>query len=169
MKDEYEQKADEFMTKTGTTMNVKFLRHGKHFVDDKDDRDVYEITLSRNGRYYVFNFGQSIAHSGKYTYYSSTKGKIVTNDKTQLNKLVGRHVSLGECRINKEQQEPNSYDILSCLTKYDPESFQDFCDNFGYDNDSIKHKIIYDSVVSEWNNVKMLYNEQELEMLRKIE
>lgn len=33
---------------------------------------------------------------------------------------------------------PNEYDVLACLDFNVPESFEDFCDEFGYDPDPIK-------------------------------
>lgn len=43
--------------------------------------------------------------------------------------------------INEGSNEPTMYDILTCLTKYDVGSYEDFCDNFGYDKffDKIDH------------------------------
>lgn len=34
--------------------------------------------------------------------------------------------------------KPNEYDLLSCLCKYDPDTFENFCWEFGYDTDSRK-------------------------------
>ena len=34
--------------------------------------------------------------------------------------------------IQAGSTEPSVYDVLACLTKYDPESFEYFCDCFGY-------------------------------------
>ena len=31
---------------------------------------------------------------------------------------------------------PTAYDLLTCITKSGPGSFEDFCSEFGYDNDS---------------------------------
>ena len=30
---------------------------------------------------------------------------------------------------------PDEYDIITCITKYDPGSFEDFCSDFGYDTE----------------------------------
>jgi hypothetical protein len=166
---EYDKQALKFLSETKTEMIISFLKYGKHFIDDKDERDIYQITLKRGERIYTFNFGQSIIHSGRYTYYSSAKGRIVSNDKKQLNKLAGRTLSLGECKINDEQREPSAYDILASLIKNNPQSFKDFCADYGYFEDSIKTKKVYDAVLDEWQNLERLYSEEELEMLRDIQ
>jgi hypothetical protein len=62
---DYQQQGIDFLKATQTVMNVKFLRNGKHFDDDKENRDIYEIELFRNDRSYKFEFGQSINDSGK--------------------------------------------------------------------------------------------------------
>ncbi len=38
---DYEEQANKFLSKTGTEFSAKFLKHGKHFEDDKEDRDIY--------------------------------------------------------------------------------------------------------------------------------
>ena len=69
-KTDYQAQPNEFLAKTKTTMRVKYLRNGKHFAEDKDSRDIYRITFSRgelgvNFKEWSFNFGQSIANSGR--------------------------------------------------------------------------------------------------------
>lgn len=64
---------------------------------------------------------------------------------------------------------PTVYDVLACLTKWNPGSFEEFCADYGYDTDSINAKRIYDAVVQEWLQVSKMFNEKELEELRGIE
>lgn len=64
---------------------------------------------------------------------------------------------------------PTIYDVLSCLTKYDPDSFENFCGDYGYDTDSRKAEKVYKAVVKEWEAMTRLFNEEELEQLRKIQ
>ena len=69
--------------------------------------------------------------------------------------------------INKQDyKDPSEYSILSCLTKYDPESFSDFCGEFGYeeycdncDSPNRKSYKIYKQVVKEWENVNRLFSD----------
>lgn len=73
--------------------------------------------------------------------------------------------------INKTKsgEAPTAYDVLACLTKYDPESFEDFCSNYGYDTDSRNAKNIYKAVKKEYLNLCTLYTAQELEKLAEIQ
>lgn len=54
---------------------------------------------------------------------------------------------------------PKLYDVLSCLTKYDPESFENFCSEFGCDQDSRKAERTYKAVCKEWKAVNRLFND----------
>lgn len=63
------------------------------------------------------------------------------------------------------REKPDMYDILSCLTKCDPGSLENFCSEFGYDTDSIKANITYTAVCREWNGVQRLFGDILKEML----
>jgi hypothetical protein len=69
---------------------------------------------------------------------------------------------------------PNAYDVLACLTKYDPESFEDFCASYGYEqyNDYGRtNKValrVYNAVVKEFENVCLLWDDVQIEQLQEI-
>lgn len=63
---------------------------------------------------------------------------------------------------------PTAYDVLACLTKYDPGTFENFCGDFGYDIDSRKAYKTYKAVIKEWKNVELLFTAEELEQLQEI-
>lgn len=65
--------------------------------------------------------------------------------------------------------EPTMYDVLACLTKYDPGSFDDFCSDFGYSNDSISALHTYGRVMEEWLMMARMFSHDELELLREIQ
>lgn len=64
--------------------------------------------------------------------------------------------------------KPSAYDVLACLTKYDPDTFSHFCDEFGYDTDSRKALALYESIQQEWDMVRRFFSSDELETLREI-
>ena len=64
---------------------------------------------------------------------------------------------------------PKPYDVLACLTKYDPGTFENFCGDMGYNDDSIRSKAIYKSVMSEWKKVLTFFTPDELEKLLEIQ
>jgi hypothetical protein len=179
MKTDYQKQADDFLTRTNTSFQATFLRHDKHFTDDKDTRDIYRITLKRGGRGYAFNFGQSINCSGQYKVVSGCtlladagyhKGQGLSLSEYKKALIVCSN-NPGGLIVKNENffSEPTAYDVLACLTKYDPGDFENFCSDYGYDTDSRKAEKIYKSVLDEWHNVAMLWNDEELELLREIQ
>ena len=66
-------------------------------------------------------------------------------------------------------QEPAIYDVLTCLQKYDVGTFENFCDEFGYTNDSRKAERIYKAVVKEFNNMSRLFTPDELDFLNEMQ
>ena len=122
MESEYTKQANDFMKKTGTTMKAVYVGHKPYFVDDKESRDIYRITLKRNGDRYTFRFGQSINDSDGNT-------------------------------------PPTLYDVLASITKSDPESFSNFCSEYGYNADSRKALKTFHAVEKEWENVNRLFND----------
>lgn len=71
--------------------------------------------------------------------------------------------------ISEGSNEPTLYSVLTCLTKYDPESFEDFCANYGYDEDSRNAEKTYKAVLKEWENMNRLFTSEELELLTIIQ
>ena len=178
MKSKYEQQAEAFLKATNTEFNCEFLKHGKHFVDDKETRDIYRITLTRGRRSYAFNFGQSIACSGFY--YTMGKQKLfidrkylLKENKANLIHHIRREANFQFMNNGKSDTihypvAPTAYDVLACLTKNDPDTFENFCSEFGYDEDSRKAEKIYNAVVEEWRNVCALFTDEEIEQLQEI-
>jgi len=68
--------------------------------------------------------------------------------------------------------EPDLYDVLACLTKYDPYSLENFASEYGYDlyEDYRQTKKIYNAVVKEYTAVMRLFGDdpEALEALRDI-
>lgn len=61
--------------------------------------------------------------------------------------------------FKNQGQEPTAYDILSVLTKSEPGTFQQFCDDFGYDVDSISALATYKAVQKEWAGVVRVFGD----------
>jgi hypothetical protein len=178
-KTSYEIQAEEFLTKTNTILKVKFLKNDFHFDNDKEKRDIYEITLIRGERKFKFKFGQSLNDSGI---------KIVNRNTRKVFKKFSRSEYIDDNGNFKESTfryrcgwqfssideivlpvAPDAYSILACLEKYGYEDFMDFCIQFDYDSDSRKAEKIYNAVQKEYDNLCMLYSHEEVEMLREIQ
>lgn len=118
----YTKQANDF----AKTHNVKLSFIGepeykKHFTDDIENcRYVFKCKLSRKGKTYTFDFGQSIRAGA---------------------------------------EEPNLYDILSCLQKYAVGDFKNFCSEFDYDEDSRRAEKIYKAVCKEWKAIDRMFSD----------
>ena len=174
----YEQQAIDFLAKTNTELTVKFVKNGKHFDDDKHERDIYNITLKRGNRIMNFNFGQSLNASGEYRVLKHLQNKVwceqTTGGKIHFTpgeyKLLKARFNIDKDIIkNPNYSAPTAYDILACLTKYDPGTLEDFCDEFGYDLDSKKVEKTYNAVKKEYTDLCTLFTDEEIEQLAEIQ
>lgn len=154
---DYLKQAQDFLGKTRTKLEIDYIGHGHYFEDDKETRDIYRFTLTRDGRKYTAKFGQSIVHSGTAT---------SNFELTKQAKLDGDWPRKGT--IARKRQAPTAYDILSCLNKYEPRTFEDFCGNFGCDTDSRKAERVYFAVQKEWDGIRRIWSEKEREQLAEI-
>lgn len=50
METNYLKQATDFLTKVGATVKIKFLKYDKHFRDDKDCRNMYRVTIRKDGK-----------------------------------------------------------------------------------------------------------------------
>jgi len=179
---EYDKQAEDFLKETKTEFKAEFLKNDFHFKDDKEKRDIYSITLKKGNREFKFNFGNSLNSSVRfrivqgYLYNDalksmkekglSSKGCNTIEDKR---KYFGYFIGCGNVfEENKNFKIPNAYDVLSCLTKNEVGSFKEFCDNFGYDDDSIKAEKTFKAVQEEYKEIAILYNDEEIQKLQEI-
>ena len=65
-------------------------------------------------------------------------------------------------------KKPTMYDILACMTKYDPGSFENFCGEYGYDEDSRSEEKTYKAVCKEWDAVNRMFSSEALEEMSEI-
>ncbi len=77
--------------------------------------------------------------------------------------------SFGQSIVNTEKSiDPKPYDVLAAITKHDVGTFENFCDDFGYDKDSRKAEKIYNACVKEYEAVERLFGDI-LEELQEIQ
>ncbi len=188
---DYNKQANDFLKKTNTEFSAKFVKHDFYFSDDKEKRDIYEITLKRGNRQAVFNFGQSLNNSGLRLF--NKNGERTKHKSFEIPAEILKKIT--EAKTKEEQQKarislihwfnntyfnlsgltfkvstpPTAYDVLACLQKNEVGRFENFCSDFGYDTDSIKAHKIYVDVVKEYDNLKMLYTDEELNALSEIQ
>jgi len=78
-------------------------------------------------------------------------------------------INFGEGIQAKTIIHPSAYDFLTCLTKNDPGTFENFCGDFGYDEDSRSAERVYKAVCKEWEQVSAFFTASEIELLQEIQ
>jgi hypothetical protein len=71
--------------------------------------------------------------------------------------------------IANKGKHPEAYDVLAGLDSQIYDTFKEFCDEFGYDSDSMKAHEIWISVNELAKKLQGFFNEQELEALSNIQ
>jgi len=69
---DYEKQALDFLTDTGTTLDILWSECRPYFLGDKEERNVYEFTLRNKNGEYSGTFGDSIVNTkanNRPTYY----------------------------------------------------------------------------------------------------
>lgn len=137
---EYTKQAIDFLKKANATMDIEFvgLAVNKDWKE-RERRNLYEITLSTPRGSMVFDFWDSIHN-------------------TKITRLKGK----------KAAAMPTAYDILACMTKYDPGTFENFCADFGYDEDSRTAERIYFATQKEYAQLAKIFTPEQLEEMQEI-
>lgn len=165
----YIEQATDFLQKTHAEMKIDFVG----FVVNKEwkeeeSRCLYKITLTSPYGSMVFDFWDSIHNTRikKMTLkeYSEKHYKISYGD------LTGKEISIARKELTEKKKAavPSVYDVLACLTKYDPGTFEDFCSDYGYDEDSRTAERVYFAVQKEYTRLAKLFTPDEMEELAEI-
>ena len=160
-------------------MEVEFKAFGKHFEYDKHERFIFKITLKRGQRQFSFDFGDSLKDA------ETSFRKIIERNSVYFMTGWAKHFQYPPRVLADEDavkelkrllsknldkiENPTAYDVLTCLTKNDPGTFKDFCEEFGYDEDSRNAERVYKAVCDEWQNVKTIWTDSEIENLQEIQ
>ena len=151
-------------------VKIKFTGIKKHFPTDKEERltGVFKIAKGYQtkenafirGQEIEFNFGFSIAdteifiknQSGWYRgkYYDGVMGS-----------------DLQKNRDKKEFMGGLLYTCLACCSSdyYVPIDFDEFCGEFGYDNDSIAAKDTWERCLKQSSKLQRIFKEEEIQCL----
>lgn len=128
--------------------------HGKH----------YRCTLSKKGKGHVsFDFWNSYSDE-EFNFVRANSHSV---DEKTVSRVLGKGNNMTPL-INRKRRTVSAYDLLACIQKNDPGTFEDFCSDFGYDNDSRKAEQVYHSVQAEWKKVQRLFTASEIKALQEI-
>jgi hypothetical protein len=145
-------------------ITVEYKGNRKVF-ERKEDSALYEVEIKRGDKSINFEFNQSI----NYTDYMPKN----TNDINYSGeRFQGKFYNRGElARMIEKQQikEYNSflYSILCCIKTdgYITDIFEDFCSDFGYNEDSRKDYELFLQCNKQAKKIRKIFSTQDLEYL----
>ncbi len=141
---EYDKQAQDFCEKNNVFIKKSFAEEGVKFPNEREDKN--DVLAPRGHRHDM------------YRIIISRNGKRIS---------LKFYQSISESRGNDHcnYKKPSDYSILACLQKSDPGSFEDFCADYGFNEDSIKDRKLWKKVIKEWEKVKYIFGDclEELE------
>ena len=154
---EYTKQGKDFLSKNGITFRAEFIGRVSNPWKEKNYKVPNHSGDGNHARY-------------KITFLRKDKELVIDSFTQSLmdSNLCKRYDHLSR-PIDIISISPSAYCVLSGLTKYDPETFEDFCGEFDYDTDSIKAEEVFEAVDKEWHSVKKFFTNEELEELQEIQ
>ena len=177
---EYDQQAIDFLESTGTTFEIRYQSTRPYWKDDEDRCDVYTFTLKNSAGEYSAEYGDSLQNSARRLLRDSFAMRNSGKSDLQLAKDAGVYpkdktfhgVAVAQRQAAKLWRKPSAYDVLACLTKYDPGMFEDFCVDYGYSDQPLseypKIQGIYAAVVAEYRALRKMFTSDQLDQLSEI-
>lgn len=175
---EYEKQANDFLAAHGLEFRVVLVGDDcPPFCEDaRADRDMDKLnTFPRrthvHGKHYRCTFsGQGRGHLGVDFWNSYQDEAINWAIRHRFEYRYKEHYEMEKAalRVGRKIQTPTAYDVLACITKSDPGTFENFCGDFGCDMDSRRAEEVYHSVVREWQKTRKFFTSAELEELQAI-
>lgn len=163
MKNEYLQQAEDFLKSASATISIDFcgLAINREWKE-KETRPLYNVTITTPRGSYSFDFWDCIRNAEimKMTFeaYAEKRYKVTFSSLTQKELIAKKRAAV-----------PNAYNVLACLTKYDPGTFKDFCSDYGYDEDSRTAERVYFAVQKEYSNLCRIFTTEQMEALADIQ
>ena len=75
----------------------------------------------------------------------------------------------GSIEDRRTSKRPLAYDVLACLDPLFEDNFEDFCDSYGYDSDSIRALKIFEACQEQERGLKRIFTEEQLQKLSDIQ
>lgn len=170
---EYTEQANGFLAKHQITMTAQYLGHFPRLSEWSTSQ--WQVTFTHQGRKpFTLTFSQSLQASWAFTNMDKNKGGYHQKQKGLPPALNQKHwpktsseYAVHPYLMHPAKIAPSAYDVLACITKSDPGTFNEFCYEYGYNNDSIKALETYRAVQEEWSGVRRMFGDC-LEELQEI-
>jgi hypothetical protein len=170
---EYSEKPEELKALlSDLSINSEYLGLSKRDKEDSYKRMILSITIKRKSRAISFEFWASINSSVKFfldQYDFKEIASVLCPYKKkypEIEDAIRKH----RFKLSKTRKEIFNgilYSVLSCSRSdyYCPISFKEFCDEFGYNNDSITDKNIWEKCLEQSSKLHKIFTEDEIDCL----
>lgn len=159
----------EFLQKCGASMEIKLVGCDipHHWPGETRDHNHYRFTITTPKGSFSEDFWDSVINTNICNmtfdaycvlHYGSRPQSLTFSQQANARKAL---------REEKAKAVPTEYDILACLTAYIPETFEEFCWEYGYDNDSIKAFKAYMACQEEYINLRKVFTTEQLKELKE--
>lgn len=168
---EYTQMADTFLANAHAKIDIRLIGRAVNtdWGERNDDlRNLYDVVITTPRGSMSIRFWDSI-HNTQITQmsieeYAKRRFKAEYNCLTMSDRAKAQK----ELKSMKEEAKPTAYDVLACLTKYDCGSFDTFCAEYGYSNDSIRAMKTYIACCDEYHNLRRIFTVGQMAELSEI-
>jgi len=167
---EYDKQAADFLESTGTKFKIEYLYTGTYFPDDTEKRDIYQFTLTTARGSYSSKFGDSIHNTERRAFAQNGWNEHNLSRNMEAKRLGIKTLSEFKTWRN---YKPSPYDILACMDTYTPETFKEFCEEYGYDDrplsehDSVRNTFL--AVREQSEGLRRIYSPEQLNLLAEIQ
>lgn len=143
---DYKKQADEFLQSCGISMIVEKAvpQSSPLWAQDGEHGTQWSIELLKGSKRVQFFFWSSLADKKHYEN---------PNRKDWY----------------KKDPSPSAYDVLAGLYMKGFDTFKEFCDCFGFDEDSMKAYKTYEQVLQLNTKLESIFTQEELEKLQEIQ
>lgn len=125
----------------GFTTSISFVRFGYYFQDDRDMRNVYSLTIKRNGKSASFTFGDSVANS-------IINGRNTTEKKPKDYEIIYALVQ-------------DYYSFENAL------DLNDFMYSYGYEDKKVAQKIL-NRLKKDYDKLNRIFTSEEMQMIARV-
>jgi hypothetical protein len=179
---EYEKQANDLLAKLGITFTAELIgKDCPRFCEDAiAERDMHALdTYPRkshiHGKHYRCTFQRDGHSKGKEANgYTGSMSIDFWNSYAdeEYNKLGTASYRHGETLLRydrKGKRTVSAYDVLACITKSEPGTFEEFCSEFGYSSDSMRAHDTWKAVRAEWRKVQGFFYPDEITAIQEVQ
>jgi hypothetical protein len=166
---EYTKQAAEFLEKASAYIEIDFAgRAINRDWKESTPRNLYSVTISTPRGSMTFDFWDSIYNTEITEMNAGQYAEKRYNRRFDCLTPYEKNLARKELQAKKAAARPGAYDVIACMQKYDPGTFENFCSEFGYDEDSRAAERIYFACQNEYSQLAKIFTPEQLEEMQEI-